>query len=1002
MIASAIKPEVCDNDDNNCNGCTDEGYKHYCNVNQTCCAWANEQARDACLANYQGSITPANPQGNLALLPCTTQQQQSQPPSWLCFDPQEKCDDVDNNCNGQVDEGFVKCGNPAHCPLPETCNGADDNCDNIIDNAPGSGTPYSACPNNCQPSPEVCDGCDNDCDGIVDDGIAPISCGSTAPGCPNNCQGTSACISAGVPVPVGGCTTPAGFGSCTQVVQAEICDGCDNDCDGTADDNVAPTPCEIPGQTGLIYQDQFPFSQCKKGSQPCNGTCSGWVGPGDEVCDGIDNDCNGIVDDGTLPGVGGDCGNGTPPCQKGKFACLGGQLVCQGGSQPQPEICDGIDNNCNGVVDDQPLADAPANTGCWNLPGNCCSHGNLTWCAPPGATCNAKGSLASPCQTGTLQCAGASKWACVGGTLPAPEACDGTDNDCDGSLDEDPGPPVGQSCGIDTGECQTGSWICNQGVLACTEVGPSPEICDGKDNDCDGTIDNGVGLQGPCAPEYDTTLYPGPRDQGECKPGQLECDPSCANPQCTKCVGGVGPSPEICDGKDNDCDGKVDEEGVAPDGIAVGSPNPLDPTQKIGDPCGTDVGECSPGKYACNNGQFVCDQATGPQVEVCDCADNDCDGQVDEDAEPNEQAICATGKTCVVASAGNCQCAPTCGGGEFPCPTGSDCKVVPKSSDGQNGGYCITDNCGDCSTKTVKSNATGEILCAPAGSATAYTPVCICKGNECRNPCHGIQCPAGQACVEVGPATGTCKGQDNCYFFGCGDGKVCKDGLCADDPCEPNPCQPDEVCKPNASFTDARCVASCANVSCPAGKQCVEGQCVGCDSDCAAGEVCQLDSDAGGSCVPNKCEGDGGVVCASGAYCDPATGQCGTYPCEGVKCPTAQLCVDGECQWAPEGGAGTGGGSGSGGSGGSTTDGGAATGGASGTGTSGSSGTSSGDEPRGAWGLATGGGGCACTAVGERDRSSHALWLAGVAVGLSLMRRRRRPGEVARASGGAS
>ena len=100
----------------------------------------------------------------LALLPCTTIQQQTQPASWLCFDPKETCDNADNNCQSGIDENVLKFGNPAHCPLAETCNAQDDDCDGQIDE-------IAAC-NGCVQSPEICDGCDNDCDGLVDEGFA--------------------------------------------------------------------------------------------------------------------------------------------------------------------------------------------------------------------------------------------------------------------------------------------------------------------------------------------------------------------------------------------------------------------------------------------------------------------------------------------------------------------------------------------------------------------------------------------------------------------------------------------------------------------------------------------------------------------------------------------------------------------------------------------------------------------------------------------------------------
>ena len=79
IVSGANKPETCDNADNNCNGCTDEGFVHYCNQGQTCCAWATQAQRTTCINNYKASITQANPEGNLTLLPCTTQAQQADP-----------------------------------------------------------------------------------------------------------------------------------------------------------------------------------------------------------------------------------------------------------------------------------------------------------------------------------------------------------------------------------------------------------------------------------------------------------------------------------------------------------------------------------------------------------------------------------------------------------------------------------------------------------------------------------------------------------------------------------------------------------------------------------------------------------------------------------------------------------------------------------------------------------------------------------------------------------
>jgi hypothetical protein len=974
IVAGAIKPETCDNGDNNCNGCTDEGFTHYCDVGQTCCAWATAAQRTTCLQNYKSSITPQTPNGDTTKLPCTTAAQQTDPASWLCYDPKEKCDNVDNNCQAGVDEGVNKCGNPLHCPSAEVCNGVDDNCDGQVDEG--------VC-NGCVPSPEVCDGCDNDCDGIADNGSLPtIPCGQATPA---NCAGQLACKppqAVGFP---GACAPSGGYGACTNNPQAEVCDGVDNNCNGIIDDGIAPTAC-VPAGTpaGLNYG---PNSQCKQGTKACGGQCVGFVGPSTEICDGIDNDCDGVVDDGVI-GVGQPCGVNQAPCTPGTTACVNGALVCQGGNGPQPEVCDGIDNNCNGQADEAPLADAPPGNqnGCWTDPGNCCTFQNLAWCPPAGATCNGNGTLTSPCNKGTLVCAGAAHWVCQGPKGPAPETCDGVDNNCNGGVDDGNLPGVGAVCGSDTGECKAGVTTCVGGVLDCAgDVPPSPEACDGLDNDCDGTIDNGIVVGGPCSAAYDPVAYPGDRTLGACKPGISQCDGNGGQ----TCAGGVGPQPEVCDGIDNDCDGQVDEVGAAPDGID-GSANPLPPPAgNIGDACGVDEGVCKGGKYACVNGQFSCIGGQGPQPEQCDCLDNDCNGSVDDPG--NGPALCSAGKNCVASSFG-CQCAAKCGG-EFGCPGGQVCQEVTDSNTGKSlGKYCVADACGDCASKTVK-DGNGNVVCAPAGTELANCvtpPVCTCKGqNGCKDPCYGVTCQAGTVCAEFGPNAGQCV-VDNCFNNPCqGCGKVCNLGSCVDNPCHDDSCQPDEECKPSADFTSFTCVKSCADVTCNAGETCVGGACVAsCDPACANGQACDL-SQTPPACVQSKCDPN---PCTDGSFCDPVTGQCGNDPCEGVLCPQDQTCSKGDCHQGGAGG-GTSTSSTSTGSGGTT----ASTGSSTGTG-AGASGAG-GDETKGVWGLATGGGGCACEAGGSSESNGASRWLlVGLAVAIGGMRRRRRRTEAAAGS----
>jgi hypothetical protein len=1042
IVSSAIPPEVCDNADNNCNGCTDEGFRTYCNrgrqpvasptnANQ-CCQWANATARAACLTTYRNSITSSNPQGNRWLLPCWDPATDAASPQtkWLCVDPGEVCDERDNNCetswnlganpppNNQVDEGFRKCAQDVtgtlECPTTEVCDGIDNDCDGIRDNVFGTSCQI------CQPSPEVCDGRDNDCDAQVDEDLPTYECGLPSPA-PAWCRGQRSCQN-------------GAYTTCSWSPRSEAdygCNGIDDNCNGIIDDGISGEPCVPAGTTGLVFYDPvlYPYTRCRKGEKACGSSdCVGGVGPlaGGEVCNGLDDDCDGSIDECDGPtvtldgrtycpslGEGNDCGSAVGACRKGHTQCLvvpgASYLDCGGGTGPTPERCDGVDSDCDGVPDDQDtLVDAPFAPGCWNKPvtdldcdpdAGTCEQGALTWCAPPGAACQALGALASPCAMGTLACVGG-MWVCQGGRLPGTEVCDGADNDCDGAVDDNLGPPVGLSCGIARGLCTTGVNYCDNGVIRCTGQGPVPEICDGLDNDCDGTLDNGLGLGDACSAAVDATLYPGDRTLGDCRPGLSQCDPLGSGTN--QCVGGVGPRPEICDGLDNDCDGRVDEPGPAPNGID-GTPDPDEPDRHIGDPCGTGSGVCQLGRLTCVQGQVICAGGLASQVETCDCADNDCDGVVDEDPGATEPRLCSPGKTCVRTSK-FCVCAETCAAGEFPCPTASSCQHVPRSGTADVGDYCVPDDpCGDCSTQT-RTDANLAVECAPAGTLVAGkpVPVCVCKGQAgCHSPCYNVVCTTGQACVPTGTFQGQCQPANDCTFFGCPAGELCSLGACVHDPCSPNPCAASEVCKPTSSFADHRCVRSCAGVTCAAAERCVEGDCVatGCPAGCLSTESCQPSGDGGFACQPSRCIlADGGTPCPSGGVCDPVTGQCGNDPCTGVVCPAGQACRDNECVIAlPSTDGGVGGATGTGGSGGGGPLGGGRSGSAAGTGGSGAVGAAP-PSPHGVWGLATGGGGCSC-----RTSAPSRAWQAGLACILGawlFARRRKRPGATSGSRGG--
>ena len=307
-------------------------------------------------------------------------------------------DDGDGHAEDSAAPDCDDSDNAVYPAAPEACNGVDDDCDGVTDN-PASLFTTLAClqqgvcagavptcvgedgwlcpyPEEFEAEETRCDALDNDCDGATDEGLRN-ACGRCGPlgvdlcnGADDDCDGETdedslteplgnqLCLTEGVCAGAAHSCAGGDGWRCDYPETWELdetrCDTLDNDCDGETDEGFElGEPCT----TGLGACEVLGTVACAEDGSSAVCDATSLPADGLERCgDGVDNDCDGAIDEG-FEKDGDDCTAGEGACRTlGKWLCSADELtvVCSAvPSAPESEICgDRVDNDCDGATDE--------------------------------------------------------------------------------------------------------------------------------------------------------------------------------------------------------------------------------------------------------------------------------------------------------------------------------------------------------------------------------------------------------------------------------------------------------------------------------------------------------------------------------------------------------------------------------------------------------------------------------------------------------------------------